>query len=403
MSHSTDLADAATVEPGELLMRRKGDRYYRYFSSRAMTRKLLIQREDNQEPDFFKVASTTTLTPIRVTANVYKVFSSKPLLQDPDVHPCYLMVYHGLLSHTYSLVPDQNELGEDERDPYLRPLATYSTPTRTLSHATITDLTLPPSPNGTAQGRKLRVSFRLGRSIQVNQAEVECRINDDQYYKWKRYEFPRYSGNYVYMMHLKSRQRSGGVPVAVMKEATFRNPVDNTELPTIEIDSTKVHPVIAYLTFFAGSFTSTGSYITSTTLGKDSCIPRHFPVAFGDEENAEDDDDYQQSNSAIEKQSEIDLRRELENTATASNDPFITETDSRTGIITAPAALELGKPVSIKPVFTCHLSQYDMSAQLISSIGEMSKRNITALKIKYGLLPPRNANFQIPGYAMHSS
>jgi hypothetical protein len=401
MTHSTDLADAG---PGEIVFHRKVDRYYRSFSGQAMKRKVLFEREDNQEADFFKVASTTALTPIRLTTNVYKVLSSTPLLQDPDVHPCYIMVYHGLLSHTYSLVPDQNELGEDERDPCLRPLATYSTPTRTLSHASITDLTLPPSPNGTAQGRKLRVAFRLGRSTQFNQAEVECRINDDQYYKWKRYEFPRYSGNFVYMMHLKSRQRSGGVPVAVMKKATFRSPVDNSELSTIEIDATKVHPVIAYLTFFAGSFTSTGSYLASTTLGRESCVPRHFPVAFGDQENNDDDEDYQQSNSAIEKQSEIDLRRELESTATttSNNEPFTTQMEPNTGVITAPAALELGKPVSIKSVYTHNLTQYDMSSQLISSLDEMSKRNVIALKIKYGLLPPRNANFQIPGYAMHS-
>ncbi|KAA8908806.1 hypothetical protein TRICI_004734 [Trichomonascus ciferrii] len=402
MSHSTDLADAAT---GELTMHRKVDRYYSSFSGRVMKRKILIEREDNQEPDFFKVASTTALTPIRVNANTYKVLSSTPLLQDPDVHPCYIMVYHGILSHTYSLVPDQNELGQDERDLFLRPLATYSTPTKTLSHASITDMTLPVLPDGTAQGRKLRVAFRFGRSTQFNQAEVVCRINDDQYYKWKRYEFPRNSGNYVYMMHLKSRQKSGGVPVAVMKKATFRSPVDNSELSTIEIDATKVHPVIAYLTFFAGSFTSTGSYLASTTLGKDSCVPRHFPVAFGDEENNEDDDDedHQQSNSAIEKQSEIHLRRELETTAaTTSNEPFTTQMDARSGIITAPAALELGKPVSIKPIYTHTLEQYDMSSQLISSLHEISKRNVIALKIKYGLLPPRNANFQIPGYVMHS-
>lgn len=390
------------------------DRCYKHFTRTVFANKL-THRPLQQESNFFNVSSSISLTPIRVTGSVYKILASNPSLQPPEIRPHYMMLYHGLLSHTYSLIADQNGLPIDERALSVRPLAVYTTPTKNLSHGTITDLaTVPPSaPQGKHIAPQLRVSFGSDSDVESSHAQIYARITPELAYRWKEYEYPENSSRNVYIMHQLSQKQQGAIPVAVAKEATFRSPVDNSSLTTIDIDQRYVHPMIAFLTFFAGTNTSRGSFFTSSTMGKMMRIPKYVPILFqGEDDQGGDDDGGGVSNSAFEKRSELELRREFERAVTVSEsgqeenqeqeDLNQVQEQQQQISHTAPAALDTRydehststlKPLIVKPISVANTTRYDMSMFLIQNLNKDSAEYTKALRIKYGLNNPAYDNF----------
>jgi hypothetical protein len=236
----------------------------------------------------FKVHATVSLIPIKLNNGTYKILSTSPRLESPNLRPCYVLMSHGFLSHKYSLIPDRNSPA------VVRPLAIYTTISKYLSHASISDLSMLQdehsaltaalcSPSQGSETSSIRPDWALEcpSSLRVAYfkdttpyAHLELRIGSKYTFRWKYCEYPADSGEYVYIMHRRTGSAEWSTPVACIMEASIPSPVDGSKLWAIEVDTRKVSPVIAFLSCFAGRTIRRGSYLATAVLARPLRLPK---------------------------------------------------------------------------------------------------------------------------------
>lgn len=252
--------------------------YYRVVSSadsmRMLTRDAAEDGHGTIMDTKYRVNSDMALTPVKLGTGAYKILCGSTGLGTFPIYPRYTMLSHGILRHTYSLLPEQV-------DPYrpltMRPLAVYQTASKTLSHATISDLTsIFPSINRrrefeTSVPSSIRLCF-FKDSIQT--AHVELRVNQVYSYRWQLEEYPAFSNQYIYIMRRQKLHSGWLEPVAYVTDAKFVNPTDGSKLWSVEIDSSKVSPELALLSCFCGKTLNASGFIAASVLGKVPRLPK---------------------------------------------------------------------------------------------------------------------------------
>uniref|UniRef100_A0A060TDI8 ARAD1D48092p n=1 Tax=Blastobotrys adeninivorans TaxID=409370 RepID=A0A060TDI8_BLAAD len=210
--------------------------------------------------------ATIALVPIKVTPSVFKVLAITPGMSNADIEvkPCYVLVRHGRLSHAYSLINDPNTSPSPQRSIEIKPLAEYFAPSRHPTHARIIDYSRMERPSDPALNIKLYYVGSHG-----GHAEVVTRTSQTHSYRWKHIECPPHSDCFVYAMHqIQGPPSQRPKPVAVVRKAPFKSPVDNSALVSIEVDAANVSPITAFLAYFAGAqspFLTVSTFLASST------------------------------------------------------------------------------------------------------------------------------------------
>lgn len=178
------------------------------------------------------------LTSLRMKAGVYKVLRSNPPLNDPQLQPIYTLLSHGFLTHEYSLLPDPPS------GVHVRPIALYDSPFKRLGRPAICDLS-------NIQGDNVPMIYSIALfSDSYTKGHIEFCVCNDYRYEWRYEEVPAGSGYHEYMLWRRRLEDDNVVPVARISESIFRSPIDDSKLWTVELDSTKVSPIAAYLSAF---------------------------------------------------------------------------------------------------------------------------------------------------------
>lgn len=247
---------------------------------------------------YFKVHATISLIPVKLNNGTYKILSTSPKLDAPNIKPCYILLSHGFLSHKYSLILDNSNR---EFPSVIRPLAVYTTVSKHLSHASIIDLSMLQarqyhtssssvvttahsfdqthfpgiSPDNPEWAQEYPSNLRIAYFKDSTPfAHVELRIGPKYTFRWKYCEYPADSGEYVYIMHRRVGSADWSTPVACIMEASIPSPIDGSKLWAIEIDTRKVSPIIAFLSCFAGRTINKSSYLTTAFLARPLRLPK---------------------------------------------------------------------------------------------------------------------------------
>lgn len=193
--------------------------------------------------DMTHFTPTKCYTAFSVSSGVYAILESRAWrspLGDTSLKNSYMLVSHGFLSHRYSFL-DVDCCRRGTRN-IGRPLAIYTSPSKYMNRGKILDL-----------------SFDLGQPAQefdialppsaYTEGHVEFCACEDYRYEW-HYEDIEQTGIYAY--HLWRHRFSDGQVLLIgrISPALFRSPVDGSSLWTLELDTDRLRPEIAFLSAF---------------------------------------------------------------------------------------------------------------------------------------------------------
>lgn len=226
-----------------------------------------------------------TLIPIQISNKIFKVVQTIPALMDPQFAPCYTLIYHGTFSHAYSLLADPAPVTREQAQ-VVYPLAVYTTNTKKRC-ATIADLPSADRNNNSSYQRnpsKIRLGFH--KDFPLN-GHLEFQTLDGTQYIWQKIEVAA-TNERLYYLHMRPQIENlvttlaptaipglvdnsalncqPLVPVARVVKIPFENPIDGTALWGLELDTSRVDPVIAFMTCFAGMTSHVAPSLTSTVL-----------------------------------------------------------------------------------------------------------------------------------------
>lgn len=333
------------------------------------------------DPGSFNVRSTICLIPLKIKSSYYKILSTTPKLEDPDIRACYTLVSHGPTTHTYSLLPHAGPSSSDSIA--VKPLVVYETTSKHLSHATVKDLSMLSDDSNDMREilgsqehpSSIRISF-INKSSYPNYAHLQLRVASNCVYRWKKMKFSRHSDNSIYMMH---RQRENGeewnVPVACLTEASISSPVDGSKLWAIEIDATRVNPIIALLSCFAGRESTVSTYMTSICSKKTIRPPKILS-------NIQFEDEYWHDSNTIDKQYddehassalEVSRSKQLDEVSICNSTTNPDQTTKR------PMLIKVFDRNAFKK------KNFDIPEKVLNHLNVESRRIIRALRIKYGV------------------
>lgn len=240
-----------------------------------------VQFERNPLPFYGDVR----LTPIKVTEGVYNILSSKPGLQAPNFKWKYSMVYHGLLTYSWSLLKISPEF--QKTAPVLRPIAILETSSKHFraSEMRVTNLEHP------LEARSIRVChYRDSWSSGGN--HVGFQLDSDYAYEWQSVECPPGSRCYeLYLWRINLNTPERPIPAArIVAQNLIQNPMKPSKpgnkepLWCVDLDLDRVPAHIALISAFA--IRATNSRFHAWFAPKVTELPPALPLinfAFQDE------------------------------------------------------------------------------------------------------------------------
>lgn len=240
--------------------------YFKFLASQP-------ELNSNSVEDVFSLFPTVCLTPVLIASGIYKVIETTPrATHTPSSKVSYTWIAPKKLKKEYYLIPEANPGSEDLS---LRPLAVYSGRLSYHGKATIYDLTSIDTPHDRQKQWDITKPSKITLSMSGHKRSddkeifptnswglplpdmssrnmiVEFRVNQEYSYRWKKFEYPSGSGCYRFYLHRQTGDTGYKLPVARVVPSSFRSPVDGHRGHTIEIDSTKVHAILAYTSFCA--------------------------------------------------------------------------------------------------------------------------------------------------------